>query len=414
MASGLAAKVRRATGSDEFDLGGYDQARCQDLAKDALSEPLPLSEMVKLSFVVGGGKLVRQKYSDDLPKIFMGALSSVGYQDDSTAALEVASAGKFKFQHDTGKNLKFVHVFPRISPAAQQDAAGEGEEEEEEEERPASHEDIMLRCSDKDFARLLGDNVVTYQQKKTLLEILKSRIATLEAIEAKMTRLEQLSAEEQALFDDVGADEVKEKAKIVSGELKRMVDEGELTSSEKSAFQEELEAKLAGINNELSKAEAEGKAKKVAALTQQREMVKATQASAKESGTANLPALKHGKELQKLHVKLKELNRIEKVSKGHYSMDELKKLGERPEIEEAISVLQARSRGWFESDEVFQERLEACIRAGNAAAAKKPAAGTSRPSSGSGGFQTVSGGARVAKSKASAPSTRNAFSALDR
>ena len=31
--------------------------------------------------------------------------------------MEQGSAGKFKYHHDTNKNLKFVHVFPKISEA---------------------------------------------------------------------------------------------------------------------------------------------------------------------------------------------------------------------------------------------------------------------------------------------------------
>ena len=113
--------------------------------------------MVRISFVVGGGKLVRQKYSDDLPKHFCSALTLVGFQEerqealefavnalcsvhgesskarvqsarvslslrnylwqDNSATVEQGSAGKFKYHHDTNKNLKFVHVFPKISEA---------------------------------------------------------------------------------------------------------------------------------------------------------------------------------------------------------------------------------------------------------------------------------------------------------
>eukprot|EP00413_Alexandrium_margalefii_P044840 CAMPEP_0204595224 /NCGR_PEP_ID=MMETSP0661-20131031/52539_1 /ASSEMBLY_ACC=CAM_ASM_000606 /TAXON_ID=109239 /ORGANISM="Alexandrium margalefi, Strain AMGDE01CS-322" /LENGTH=419 /DNA_ID=CAMNT_0051605715 /DNA_START=85 /DNA_END=1344 /DNA_ORIENTATION=+ len=419
MASGLAGKVRRSTESDEFELTNYDQARCDELAKNAFSEPFPLNEMVKLSFVVGGGKLVRQKFSDDLPKLFMSSLSAVGFQDDSTAALEAKSAGKFKFQHDTGKNLKFVHVFPRIcAPQAAGAGGGEGEEEEDEDEKPSSPEDILLRSSLKDLTRLVADYVTTYGQKKKLLDFIKGRISSLEQIEAKMTRLEKLTAEEQALFDDVGADELREKVKFLTGELQRMVDEGQLTSAEKAAFLEQLEGKLEAVDAEIKKAEAEGKAKKVQALTQQREAAQKTRAAVKDAGAIGLPPLRHGSELKKLYGKLAELNRMEKASKGHYSMDELKRLGERPEIEEAVSVLETRSRGWFEDDEVFRERVQACMKAGASASAKKAAGGapSQRPgSSGSiGGFQTVSGGARVNKAKAAGPSTRNAFGALDR
>merc|ERR1712007_355920 len=101
--------------------------------------------------------------------------------------------------------------------------------------------------------------------------------------------------------------------------------------------------------------------------------------------------------------------------KGHYTMDELKKIGEKQEVEEAISELETRSRMWLEDDAVFKERVDACKR--SAASAKKPSGGGSgagKSSGGysSGGFQTVSGGARQAKAKGAGPSTRNAFGAL--
>jgi len=411
MASGLAGKVRRSTESDEFELAGYDQARCDDFAKSAFTEPFELREMIKLSFVVGGGKLVRQKYSDDLPKIFMCAMAAIGFQDDNSASLEAKSAGKFKFQHDTGKNLKFVHVFPRM--IAPQAGGGEEGEEEEEDEGPSSPEDILCRAGAKDFSRLVTDYVQTYQQKKRLLDTIKGRISKLESIEGKMTRLEALSSEEQALFDDVGADALREKAKLLSGAMQEMVDEGKLTSAEKSAFLEQLEVKLAAVEEEIKKAEADGKAKKVQALSQQKELAQKTRATVKDAPAAPLAQLRHGNELKKLYAKLAGLDKIEKVSKGHYTMDDLKKLGERPEIDEAISVLETRSRGWFEDDDVFKERVQACQKAGVSAAAKKGAAPASRPgSSSSGGFTTVAGGSRTAKAKASGPSTRNAFSAF--
>merc|ERR1712224_651383 len=102
------------------------------------------------------------------------------------------------------------------------------------------------------------------------------------------------------------------------------------------------------MNESITQAEADGKPKKVQMLKQQLEVLQKTQAAAKSAGNAPLPPLKHGSELRKLHGKLNDLLRMEKASKGHYTMEELKRLGEKPELEEAISVLQERSRGWFE------------------------------------------------------------------
>eukprot|EP00931_Biecheleriopsis_adriatica_P076627 TRINITY_DN50316_c0_g1_i1.p1 TRINITY_DN50316_c0_g1~~TRINITY_DN50316_c0_g1_i1.p1 ORF type:complete len:408 (+),score=134.03 TRINITY_DN50316_c0_g1_i1:60-1283(+) len=406
MASGLAGKVRRVTESDDFDLSGYDQAKCAELVKAAFSEPLPLREMIRLSFTVGGGKLVRQKYSDDLPKIFMNALTAGGYQEDAGATVEVGSAGKFKYHHDTNKNLKFVHVFPKLGGEVP-DASGGGYEEAEEEEAPSTPEDLLFRSDEKEFLRLVQTHLTTYAQKKKLLELLKQRISALEAIEQKMTRMERLEASEEALFNDVGSEELKEKCKVLTSELQTMIDAGQLTAAEKADFLEQLDGKLALLGEEIKKAEADGKAKKVQALTQQRDTMQKTRTAAKEADPVSLPALKNGAQIRELRVKLADLARIEKASKGNYTMDELRRLGERPEIEEAVQELESRARGWLESDEVFQQRLEANLRAGPA----KKSTGGGR-GSGGGGYTAVTGGARAPKAKAGGPSTRNGFAAL--
>ena len=54
----MANDIRNATESIEFDLAGYGAEGCGKLAQ-ALEKPLPLLDMVRLSFVVGGGKKVR-------------------------------------------------------------------------------------------------------------------------------------------------------------------------------------------------------------------------------------------------------------------------------------------------------------------------------------------------------------------
>eukprot|EP00929_Paragymnodinium_shiwhaense_P000152 TRINITY_DN100395_c0_g1_i1.p1 TRINITY_DN100395_c0_g1~~TRINITY_DN100395_c0_g1_i1.p1 ORF type:complete len:418 (+),score=160.34 TRINITY_DN100395_c0_g1_i1:86-1339(+) len=414
--SGMAGKVRRVTESDEFDLAGYDQARCDELAKAAFTEDLPLNNMIRISFVVGGGKLVRQKYTDDLPKLFMGSMSSVGYVDDNSADISSgkASGGKYKYQHDTNKNLKFVHVFPKISGAAQASAAADGGEEEEEEEKPMSKEDLLFHATDDEFDRMMTAHLITYSQKKKLLELLMTRISNLEKIEAKMTSLQQLTPEEQAMYDDIGADELSAKVKHVKTTLQAMVDGGKLTSREKAAFEEGLDEKLEGVEAELTKANVEGKAKKIEALEKAKKQLCEARKNIKDAGSASLPPLRHGAEIGKLHRKLMELHKLEKDKKGNYSMDELKRLGDKADIEEALTELENRSRGWFEEDAIFQERLQACKKA--AGPAKSSSSAKSSGGGGrlapTGGYTTVSGGARQAKAKASGPNTRNAFSAF--
>ncbi len=58
--SGMARDIRASATSEQFDLGGYTEARARDLLQVAFSTPLTApQEMVRFTFVVGGGKLVR-------------------------------------------------------------------------------------------------------------------------------------------------------------------------------------------------------------------------------------------------------------------------------------------------------------------------------------------------------------------
>merc|ERR1712203_904706 len=104
-----------------------------------------------------------------------------------------------------------------------------------------------------------------------LLEMFKTRVAQLEEIEAKMIAMKQLDAEEQKMFDSIGAEALKTKIKFVNVKLQSAVDDGQLTEKEKITFLEQLEGKLEMLGLERTKAECEGKAKKVEALDKQKE-----------------------------------------------------------------------------------------------------------------------------------------------
>ena len=124
----LAAEIRSADDSMELDLAGYGAEQCDKLAAAAFGKPLPLDKMVRFSFLVGGGKKVRQKYNDGLPQLWSDALKKVGFQEDRGASLALECAGLFKFQHNTDTDLKVTHVYPRVDPEAAKAAAGEPSE----------------------------------------------------------------------------------------------------------------------------------------------------------------------------------------------------------------------------------------------------------------------------------------------
>lgn len=70
-------------GETPVGLGVCVVASCQvaSVLTSAFNEPFPhLSGMIRLSFVVGGGKGVRTKYDDNMPKWCSQALKSIGFE----------------------------------------------------------------------------------------------------------------------------------------------------------------------------------------------------------------------------------------------------------------------------------------------------------------------------------------------
>ena len=97
-------------------------AQVNTMVASGFTDPIECSEMFRVSFVVGGGKKVRQKYGDGrVLKDLTTALQGLGFEDDKGASCCLASAGTYKYQHNTDTDLKTVHASPaplRVAPAA--------------------------------------------------------------------------------------------------------------------------------------------------------------------------------------------------------------------------------------------------------------------------------------------------------
>ena len=105
---------------EQHDLHGYDHGQIDEVVRGAFGDPLPSPAPVKITFVVGAGKKARQKYSPSLPKDLIASLSSLGFEEDRGASACFECCGTFKYQHDTDKDLKFLHVFPHVTPASEE------------------------------------------------------------------------------------------------------------------------------------------------------------------------------------------------------------------------------------------------------------------------------------------------------
>ena len=354
--SGLAGEIRSSTVSDQHDLSGYTEQRVTELMTNAFGTELDApTSMVRFTFIVGGGKLVRGKYNDDLPKWINAALRGVGYEYDNSAAETLDSQGSFKQQHDTGKNLIYIIVYPKIKWRPGDDDKDDADDAEE----VIDTKSPTYICTSSDlevFEDIVERKLEFWRQRKACLKVLQEAKVEFDAIEAKMCSGKPLDVVEQAIYDNnSGEDEAK--ITFLQREIKSMVDAGELLASEK-------EEVLANMTKNLEEARGAGQAKKAETI--------AARKAALEKIEPLKPQLRLGDKIQKLRVKLIALKAVEDKQKSmSLTMADLQALGEKGEVVEQITELENKSRCWFETDEDFAVRCEYEAKAAIKAAAKK-------------------------------------------
>lgn len=357
MVSGLASSIRAATESASFDLAGLDAASIRSTVKDAFSQPLSLPNMIRITFLVGGGKLSRQKYDDKAMLAVTLTLKQIDYVEDRGASCVNECAGCYKTQHDTGKNLFTVVVFPRLagSEDGKPNHGGRknmaGEDEEYEPLIPTNSPGYkMAVCKLPAFKNLLSTYCPTYSENKECLRCLEGLLQVEQSIEGKMMVGQPLDASEQAFYDE--SSELKEKYEYTQREANNHINEGNLTVEERRALLEMNEKRIATLMAEKSSASVAEKLKK--ALTRKTQL----QALCDEV-KSHPPPLRHESKISALRKKLLPLHMLEESSRGRLlTLDETRALTTKGELLEEIYELEEGSRGWFEEDDAFHKRLE--------------------------------------------------------
>ena len=300
------------------------------------------------------------------------------------------------------QDLKFVHVFPRVNTVAAEPASGAdggGEQTAD----PAT---LVLTCTLEVLQKQVPRRCVSFTQKQALLKILKSASSTIAGCEMKLAKLETPTDEEQRVFDTAVA--LSDKITWVQQQMEAQVEAGQLTKSEQDTVVAQLAAKLSEADAAIAAATAEGKPSKA-------EKVQAARAgivAKKEAVLAVKPithAVKYEKELKQLKAQLAELEKIE-AARGLQTLDTIKKLREKPGIEQQIADIYAANRGWFEDPEAFEKRMRAASKP--VAAAAKPAGSAGGGASAGNGFITQKGGAAKAKASTGKTATSNPWAAL--
>eukprot|EP00929_Paragymnodinium_shiwhaense_P090472 TRINITY_DN50669_c0_g1_i1.p1 TRINITY_DN50669_c0_g1~~TRINITY_DN50669_c0_g1_i1.p1 ORF type:complete len:1724 (+),score=429.05 TRINITY_DN50669_c0_g1_i1:83-5173(+) len=211
----IASEIRAQPETAQYDLSGYDDQQAKQLVQEAFGSPMECSEMVRISLVVGGGKAVRGKYAESLPRTVASALQDIGYGQDSTASCDVQSAGKFKGQHDTQKNLKLVHVFPKIVGKVADDAGGV-------EPQHVACERVAQACWDE-FVETVGEWTRSREGRsraEALLTVLEQAVDELRRTDEALRAGRQVTASQRKRYDELGTPEdVAERIQWLTSQL---------------------------------------------------------------------------------------------------------------------------------------------------------------------------------------------------
>ncbi len=372
-------------------LAGNSVDNITQTMKDAFSDPLPLSEMIRVTFITGAGKLGRQRYDEAAPKTVTSTLRELGYEEDRGASCVVECGGSYKLQHDTGKNLKTVVVFPFVSGAGGLNGGMAGLSVDDAQDEPSTSllpsgtpEHMVAASSMGVFERNWKPKCAAWSQKRGCLRALESVRETLDELDQKLLQGTPLSDPEQDLYDAVSADDLQKKEAIVKKEMASQVEAGQITKEERELLLLLCQDKIETLKGEVDEAVREGKSKKTAKFVAMRDKAMARQEMLEKITPVPPHKLKHEPEIQKLRAEMRPLQKLEDSAKGRLlSVKETTQLGRKDEILAEIEELEEASRGWFEEDDAFNARLAYWRNVAKGRQAKK--SGTGKTASGGGG-----------------------------
>ena len=367
MAAALIRSIRATTDHDseldKYDLSHFTtEASVKELCT-VFAAPLPATTPLRFTFIVGGGKLVRAKYEESLGRWLSNALRELGFEEDRGAAL--GSQAAFKRQEDTGQNLVFIHVFPRIvaAPAIAVAAAAAAADAP----LVITPTQRVLNSTLAEFQRMIASRAPTWSEKRVVHAAeLGAAITRMDTYETNLATRVPLSAAEQAEYDGLTRELLVEKSAWLHGEIKAHVAAGRLTGAEVLVVVKEMETKLAGMRAEAEKMtpgseKAAAAAAAIAALDGKR-------AALAKALPAALAPLRAEAEIRKIRGRLAALERLEKARAGTaFTIAELREVGERPDLEAKLAALLAEAKGWWEADDAFAARVAASTRGGGGA-----------------------------------------------
>jgi len=274
-------------------------------------------------------------------------------------------AGTYKSQHDTGKNIMTVIIFPNVEGPSGEEAK-EGEEGADGggggDAAAASAQEMAVTASMDMFPRMIASKCPAWSQKKRLVKILQDFIQALGEVQAALVA--GTATEQQlALYDLATPEDVQAKVEWLTGAMKEQVEAGQLVAAEKRTLQTQVEAKLEALGEELAKLEElpEGdpkRAKRGEKLATQKAALEGRQELLAGVQPLTHHPLKREPQIREVWRRYEPLLQVAEGARGRMlTLAETRALGEKEDLEAEIARLEGESRGWFESDEEFETRL---------------------------------------------------------
>lgn len=342
---GLAANIRSATESETFDFGGLPSTTISQVVGDTFSRGFDLDggEMIRITLVVGAGKGNRSKYDPAALKLVTTSLTAAGYVEDRGASCTMESAGCFKFQHDTGKNLKTVVIFPTIAEGRGIDESKAGLPSSSSLLPPNSLEYKIAVSTVSLFENMLKFKFQSWSQKRSLLKLVdETLMGPLESLDENLMRGGIMSDDETTFYEQCVS--VSEKKALIKDAMSHQVLESKLTASEVDFLLEQVAARVEELKS---------RNQAIPNVLQERQAKLQTIA---KNPISPLP-LKHHAALGKLWKQAAPLMYLNNSGGKLLSPAETKKRGQLEDILGEIASLEESSKGLLEDDESYEERI---------------------------------------------------------
>jgi hypothetical protein len=350
--------------------------------------------MIRITLVVGAGKLSRSKYDDRAMISVTSTLKQLGYVEDRGASCVIECGGCYKTQHDTGKNLFTVVVFPRLE-GRHSNSGGGGGGGGAQASSPSSEYPIpiplaegtpvhtILLASEEAFGKMVPSMCPSWSEKKMCSEVLNLAIETVQAMDAKLISGAPLTDDENSYYDAVGgAASIGTKVECLRKIMQEQVEGGLLTRHELERLLMQVEEKIDILDSDIDRATQDAREKEAVRLTAQKERAEDRRRMLGGHKPRPPHPLKHEARIAKLRNALAPLLKLEQITKGRLlTIQETRELAAKDDMLGEISELEESSRGMFEEDDAFEVRLMAnrgkrqSSAAGGSSAAKAAAPG---------------------------------------